>query len=104
MAEYISKDVVIAFLNNEVPLKQFMNRNISKADEAMNDLCVAIICLPAGDVRPVEHGKWKVDRAFGADVMSGEQMVICSNCGKGSYSGKTDFCPNCGADMREEQA
>lgn len=47
-----------------------------------------------------KHGKWIVDRAFGNDVMSNEQMVICSVCHKGIFWGKQDFCPNCGADMR----
>ena len=29
---------------------------------------------------------------------------ICSECGfKQSLSGKLNFCPNCGADMREEE-
>ena len=27
----------------------------------------------------------------------------CSYCHKTQHGGKTDFCPNCGADMREEE-
>lgn len=53
------------------------------------------------DVRPVVRGKWIIDRAFGNDVMSNEQMVICSVCGKGIFWGKQNFCPNCGAKMEE---
>ena len=55
---------------------------------------------PPADVRPVVHGEWIVDTMFGADVMSGGQMVLCSVCGKGTFYGKSNFCPHCGADMR----
>ncbi len=47
-------------------------------------------------------GKWIVDRAFGNDVMSNEQMVICSVCHKGTFYGEQNFCPNCGAKMELE--
>lgn len=53
--------------------------------------------IPAADVRPVVHGKWK-------NVKTG---YICTNCKKhpGTMHGKqgaflSNFCPNCGADMR----
>ena len=60
--------------------------------------------IPAADVRSVVRGKW-IDMA---------DFELCSEC-KGthlkefqSYYGrtlwvKTPFCPNCGADMREER-
>ena len=51
---------------------------------------------------PVQHGKWIIDREFGNDVMSGEQMVICSVCQKGIFWGKQNYCPNCGARMDGE--
>ena len=47
-------------------------------------------------------GRWIIDRKFGADIMSGGNMVICSECGKGIMYGKQNFCPNCGSGMREE--
>ena len=47
-------------------------------------------------------GKWIVDRAFGNDVMSNEQMVICSVCHKGTFYGEQNFCPNCGTKMELE--
>ena len=58
--------------------------------------------IPAADVRPVVRGKWIIDRAFGNDVMSNEQMVICSACHKGIFWGKQKYCPNCGAEMEKE--
>lgn len=43
---------------------------------------------------PVRHGRW---------TDNGEDKFICSAC-KGyvyRWFGKSDFCPRCGADMRE---
>lgn len=57
--------------------------------------------IPTAEV--VKRGRWIVDRAFGNDVMSGEQMVICSVCGKGIFWGKQNYCPNCGAKMDGEE-
>lgn len=48
---------------------------------------------------PEKRGHWIVDRKFGNDVMSDEQMVICSECGKGIFWGKQNYCPNCGSRM-----
>ena len=45
----------------------------------------------------VRHGRW---------TDNGEDKFICSAC-KGyvyRWFGKSDFCPRCGADMREEGA
>ena len=52
------------------------------------------------DVRPVVRGKWK-------DAMQNcndSPHVKCSVCGEyyWRYFKKFNFCPNCGADMREE--
>lgn len=71
--------------------------------------CVRVI--PAADVRPVVRGKWEY--SFRDD--DGLEIVecICSVCHgyKESYArwlyddgnrNWFNFCPNCGADMREE--
>ena len=58
--------------------------------------------IPTADVAEVKRGRWIVDTAFGNDVMSDEQMVICSVCGKGIFWGKQNFCPNCGSRMVDE--
>ena len=57
---------------------------------------------PAADVAPVVHGTWSLE--------SDEEMpnlmfklVICSACG-GKANGTYNFCPNCGADMREKKS
>ena len=73
-----------------------------------------IRAIPAADVRPVVRGRWlnvgrhhegeSVKLSDGCPMMA----CCCSVCGEylvGSdeYFCKGNFCPNCGADMREEQ-
>ena len=55
--------------------------------------------IPSADVRPNIHGHWGrriVDNGFNADW-------VCSECGHREYTDfiHMNFCPNCGADMRE---
>ena len=59
--------------------------------------------VPTADVQEIKRGRWIIDRKFGNDVMSDEQMVICSVCGKGIFWGKQNYCPNCGASMQGEE-
>jgi hypothetical protein len=56
--------------------------------------------FPAADVRPVVRGKW-IDAV---QSCHDSPHVICSMCGEyyWRYFNKFNFCPNCGADMREE--
>lgn len=54
--------------------------------------------VPAADVRPVVRGKWS--RVY--DDFMKSNYDTCSCCGKeyfGAYG--FNYCPNCGADMRE---
>ena len=60
-----------------------------------------IDAIPTAEVAEIKRGRWIIDREFGNDVMSDEQMVICSVCGKGIFWGKQNYCPNCGAKMDE---
>ena len=65
--------------------------------------------FPAADVRPVVRGKWidypaclKYKYAFSED------HIVCSSCEfvfniLDNCTELFDFCPNCGADMREVQ-
>lgn len=57
-----------------------------------------VAAIPAADVRPVVRGKWiwTVDD----DEYLGEYWK-CNLCGEHSYIGY-NYCPDCGADMREE--
>ena len=94
MAEYISREAVLEFV--EPDARPFLAERIKS--------------IPAADVRPVVRGKWKrvVDftgvEAFGFK----ETMVVGWGCNVCGYEvdvseGSFNFCPNCGADMREER-
>ena len=45
----------------------------------------------SSDVEPVKHGRWK---------RCGKNLGECSECGE-VVAIKSNYCPNCGADMRE---
>lgn len=56
----------------------------------------ALYSVPAADVRPVVRGRW---RWVGQDQWN--DCYECSQCGK-MNTDNSNFCPNCGADMRGE--
>jgi rubrerythrin len=53
--------------------------------------------LPAADVRPVVRGEWRPYSPL-------TDTYECDKCGYQviDESFRTNYCPNCGADMREE--
>ena len=51
--------------------------------------------IPAADVRPVRRGKW-IDHQEDRWI-----YAKCSEC-ETVHDVRSNFCPNCGADMREE--
>lgn len=53
--------------------------------------------FPAVDVDPVRRGHW-----IKCGYACGEAEFKCSLCGEIEWrTNETDYCPNCGADMRE---
>lgn len=62
----------------------------------------AVDRIPAADVREVKRGKWTTEHL--ASTSGGTYAVVrCSECFSQFPMWHTNFCPNCGADMREEQ-
>lgn len=56
--------------------------------------------ISAADVRPVVRGEWANEHL--ASTSGGTYAVIrCSVCKSQFPLYKTNYCPNCGADMRE---
>lgn len=53
----------------------------------------AINECPDADVQEVRHGKWE------KEVFHGEEISLCSECRNAAV--ETDFCPNCGAKMKD---
>lgn len=55
-----------------------------------------IDCIPPADVKPVVRGEWElVDEAE-------PRRYGCSRCKRLSWD-ESNFCPNCGCDMRKEK-
>ena len=55
--------------------------------------------LPSADVQPVRHGHWTLQEDRTKKLYG---WHICSECG--AWIGEpTNYCSNCGADMRGEQ-
>ena len=73
-------------------------------DNDVKDFETILLELPSVQPQP-KRGKWEVIRKeyeFMGGVVNEVQGCKCSNCG-GIVKFKSDFCPNCGADMREVQ-
>lgn len=57
--------------------------------------------LPAADVRPARHGRWA--KKVEIDGVLKREYFVCSECGQTRMLNFHNFCPNCGADMRETE-
>ena len=84
MAEYIKREDAISAC-------------ISSNAEQWMKVVNAINLIPSAKVRENVVGEWT-----GKGAIDGFGIFICSACGKFAIS-ETDFCPNCGADMRGEK-
>jgi len=85
MSDYISRKAAIENIKTISAMQ----------DGVISDFAAisAILSVPSADVRKNVHGEW-IDRGY---------MKVgfhCSECGGYVVSGKENFCPNCGADMR----
>ena len=97
------------YIEREKAIDALTERNLAVHMDSVNDGLVAschrsaqriIANLPAADVRPVRRGKWS--RVY--DDFMKSNYDTCSCCGK-EYFGANgfNFCPNCGADMRDRR-
>ena len=96
MSDYISRDSVLALIQDDREVCANPTRELSFIREDINT-------LPAADVREVVRGKWTLGHL--PSTSGGSYAVVqCSECNSQFPIWRTNFCPNCGADMREEQA
>lgn len=96
MDDYISREVAINAANRAD------DEHVSLNDAARMSAAVVaeLEAIPAADVAPVRRGKWVTDE-YG--------NFVCSECRKEPFYDDlgfgyicSDFCPDCGADMRED--
>ena len=91
--EYISKEAALACFSDWID--RYGHEHT--ADEMVE--YQKIEELPEEDVRPVVRGKWIVHTS---DRFPADSTIECDQCHAEQPAGIDDnFCPNCGADMRE---
>lgn len=96
MTEYIEKEKLYQYLDNEVEWRNNQDRLF--ALESVSD-------FPAADVAPVVHGKWdeipnQYMSVVGKDGSYHGNVTSCSVCHEINPNAyKTNYCPNCGAKM-----
>jgi hypothetical protein len=101
MAEYIEREAAIANRREYNLGGSYDNTELAVPVDAINS-------IPAADVRPVVRGKWIAEK----EDVEWENSTVryrCSHCKRLPHFDKetykfilSDFCPKCGADMREE--
>ena len=84
MSEYIDRQAVLDELDEDI--EEFV-----ECDYALKTAKKYIKKIPPADVRPVVRGKWEITSIY----------IKCLECGECFMLIPQNFCPNCGADMRE---
>ena len=95
MKEYIEREAVLGLLEKTSPVdfgSMFSYEAHGAVSECLRKLCCDAEGLPAADVAPVRHGRWK---------NGGNGLYdTCSACGKEIYLAiPMNYCPECGALM-----
>ena len=92
MSDYIRREDVIALAKDIIVLARdgsiYRHRSIDPHD---------VMEMPAADVRENVRGEWE----FNCDTFV-IRKYLCSQCSI-PHDKESQFCPNCGADMRGEK-
>ena len=104
MAKYIDREGLVEWLKR-IPLKD-LSDGLGLCRIIMeDDFKKAIKKMPKGiivDVAPVRHGRWLTwEEQFPGSTPKKQSGlgVFCDKC-HSHADNRTDYCPNCGADMR----
>ena len=102
MSDYISRKAAIGKLM--MKQEKTPKGTIANFYNIVIKLCIEVIeRIPTADVRENVHGEWEK-----MDMHRGMEQYKCSECEAECYVPECMgepmylFCPNCGADMREE--
>lgn len=99
MAEYIDREAaILTLLDKGQRSKRYHLGDVWELN--FDEIKEAIASIPAADVRPVVKASWQYKTIT---VPGGKGQTYakwrCTAC-KGKAKERTNFCPNCGADMR----
>ena len=70
-------------------------RRIIDSPRSKEQMLLVLSQAEPADVVEVVHGEWKLNN------LNGFKIYDCSNCGIHMET-RWNYCPHCGADMREE--
>lgn len=101
MATYKDIEPIINDFTDRVRLLQTDYKNLPWAKRTEMDFTEIVMALkraPTADVREVKHGRWEEIRNPYGEL----EGWICK-CGRQVVS-KDNYCPNCGANMMDEEA
>lgn len=92
MADYINRDSVIELS------REYYSQGLKEKAVPVT----AIRNIPSADVVEVRHGEW-INKTMSVPSSHGQTYgrYGCSVC-KNKVRYKSNFCPNCGADMRKD--
>lgn len=101
MTEYIDREAAIAYIREQSEECQKAFEELGGESgiyaDAYNDLAEDFYSIPAADVAPVVHGRWRENGLNGYAY-----AFICSKCGYIDgypFNDRHRYCPNCGAKM-----
>ena len=104
MAKYIDREALVEWLKR-IPLKDLSDGRGLCRVIFEDDFKRAIKKIPKGiivDVAPVRHGRWVqvICHEEFEDGFVDRVKEFCSVCHAPNCRRTTNYCPNCGADMR----
>ena len=67
-----------------------------------NFVQTVLLTAPTLDAVEVVHGRWEKPSKYGMNHKFNHLGSVCSRCQKWNDN-ESNFCPNCGADMRERK-
>lgn len=112
MTEYIKREDALKMCSGEIQNIRYMTDPFGKRFEYVagarrinaDEIAEQIKKIPSADVAPVRHGVWIPTPCPGIE---NAYLVVCSKCKAEIYVSNdfnpSNFCPNCGADMRESR-
>ena len=95
MADYIDREATIKVIEKHIIEEWYDNDPAIDYNIGLRDAQAFIKEMPSADVKHIVRGRWIISN-------NGSNRTECPFC-KGEGWAWQNFCPNCGADMREAQ-